>query len=205
LEDDQHKKIISIEKMMEVIKETVMRKDRLLILLLSGILILVIALPVSEQKDTSTEGKGTSENSSGISGSMDMESYAAYLEDKLAEVLSQIQGVGQTKVMVTLQSSGEKIVEKDQESESESVQEEDSQGGSRTTIQSSSSQSTIYTENSGTTSGEPYVTKELTPVVEGVIVIAEGGDDPVAVQNITEAVQALFGVDTHKIKVMKSN
>ena len=36
-----------------------------------------------------------------------------------------------------------------------------------------------------------------------VIVIAEGGDNPVVIENITEAVQALFGVDTHKIKVMK--
>ncbi len=49
------------------------------------------------------------------------------------------------------------------------------------------------------------MTKELSPKVEGVVVIAEGGDKGVVVQNITEAVQALFGVDTHKIKVMKLN
>ena len=33
--------------------------------------------------------------------------------------------------------------------------------------------------------------------------MAEGGDDPGVVQNITEAVMALFGVEAHKIKVMK--
>ena len=49
------------------------------------------------------------------------------------------------------------------------------------------------------------MTKELTPEVAGVIVIAEGGDDPVAVENIIEAVQALFEIYTHKIKVMKRN
>ena len=39
--------------------------------------------------------------------------------------------------------------------------------------------------------------------VEGVVVIADGGDNAVVAQNITEAVQALFGVEAHKIKIMK--
>ena len=49
------------------------------------------------------------------------------------------------------------------------------------------------------------MSKEITPQVEGVVVLAQGGDDPVVVQNITEAVQALFGIDTHKIRIMKKN
>ena len=50
---------------------------------------------------------------------------------------------------------------------------------------------------------QPYVSKELTPEVEGVVVVADGGDNAVTVQNISEAVQALFGVEAHKIKIMK--
>lgn len=41
--------------------------------------------------------------------------------------------------------------------------------------------------------------------VEGVVVVAEGGDNAVVVQNITGVVQALFDVDSHKIKVIKGN
>lgn len=41
--------------------------------------------------------------------------------------------------------------------------------------------------------------------VEGVVVVAEGGDNAVVVRNITEVVQALFAVDSHKIKVIKGN
>ena len=51
----------------------------------------------------------------------------------------------------------------------------------------------------------PYVKQELSPRIEGVLVIADGGDNAIVIENITEAVQALFGVDTHKIKVMKHN
>lgn len=43
----------------------------------------------------------------------------------------------------------------------------------------------------------------MTPEIEGVLVIAQGGENAVVVQNITEAIQALFGVEAHKIKIMK--
>lgn len=39
--------------------------------------------------------------------------------------------------------------------------------------------------------------------VEGIVVIAEGGGNAVVVRNITEVVQALFAVDSHKIKVIE--
>ena len=49
----------------------------------------------------------------------------------------------------------------------------------------------------------PYVSKEMAPEIEGMVIAADGGDDPVVVKNLTEAVQALFGVEAHKIKIMK--
>ena len=39
--------------------------------------------------------------------------------------------------------------------------------------------------------------------VEGVAIVAEGGDNAVVVRNITEVVQALINVDSQKIKVIK--
>ena len=39
--------------------------------------------------------------------------------------------------------------------------------------------------------------------VQGVAVSAQGGDKPVVVKEITDVVQALFGIEMHKIKVMK--
>ena len=211
MEDKKQITKIDWKKLVGKCKDLCYRKDRLLIILLTGILFLVIAVLFSGEDDAETglmhsgKMKDSSNNTSNeMTGNGNAETYADYLEQKLAKVLSEVHGVGQTEVMITMASSSEKILGADSESESESVQESDSQGGSRSTIQSRSSQTAIY-DSGESSQGAPYVTKELTPEVAGVIVIAEGGDDPVVVENIIEAVQALFEIDTHKIKVMKRN
>lgn len=178
------------------------KKDRILILLLGGILLLVISLPVSRQDGRQEEEYTQEETALHTQGE---EEYAGYIERKLEQILSQVEGVGQTRVMVTIQASAEKVLEKDREEDAQNVTEEDSQGGTRSTVSSSVSAATVYDDQEGGSGGTPYVKKELSPVIEGVVVIAQGGTDPETVQNITGAIQALFPVDTHKIKVMKLN
>ena len=53
-------------------------------------------------------------------------------------------------------------------------------------------ESSIYRQNADASS-EPYVNTELSPGIEGVAVIAQGAGNAVIRQEITEAVQALFG------------
>ncbi|MCI9470058.1 MAG: hypothetical protein HFH56_02400 [Lachnospiraceae bacterium] len=48
-----------------------------------------------------------------------------------------------------------------------------------------------------------FSTQDAPVSVQGVLIVAQGGDDPVVVRNIQEAVMALFQVEAHKIKVMK--
>ena len=84
------------------------------------------------------------------------------------------------------------------------MSEQDSQGGSRTTSSHDTQETTVYNSGSSTSAEQQtYISKELSPQAQGVIVIAPGGDDAVVVKNITEAVQALFEIDTHKIRIMK--
>ena len=135
-------------------------------------------------------------------GSQDTSDYEAYLEEKTARTLQHVEGVGKAEVMITLKSGAQKIIEKDQQSSSQTTEEEDSQGGTRTSNDISSDKTSVYEQNSDG-SQSPYVSKELSPEIEGVVVIADGGDNAVVVKNITEAVQALFGVEAHKIKIMK--
>ena len=177
-----------------------LKKDQLLILLLAGILLLVISLP-TEKKG---EKQGISQESSSSQGEQnlwDEEAYREALEVHLEELFSRMEGAGEVEVMITLASSSEKIVEKDTNGESETITEEDSAGGNRRTTNIVNDETTVY---GGKTDQEhSYVSKELTPQVEGVVVLAAGGDDAVVKKNITEAAQALFGIDTHKIRIIK--
>lgn len=180
------------------------KKQYLLILFLTGVLLFVIVLPVPDTKKEETTQNGsdsstTEETSAQIT---EQKAYEAYLEEKTEKLLETVEGVGKVQVMITLKSSGQKVIEKDQQNSSQSVREEDSQGGTRDTQESSSERTSIYTQESDGAKS-PYVSKELLPEVEGVVVIAEGGDNAVVAQNLTEAVQALFGVEAHKIKIMK--
>ena len=73
--------------------------------------------------------------------------------------------------------------------------------GDRISNADSVEEETIYQEND---SGKyPYVVSWTNPKVTGVLVIAEGGGNTKVKAEILEAVQALFGIEPHKIKIMK--
>ncbi len=120
------------------------------------------------------------------------------LEERLKEVLLQIKGVGKADVMITLADQGEKIVLKDQKANTQSLNEADGAGGSRVSIASEKEEETIY-ENDKT----PFVTKEYTAQVAGVLVVCEGGADHDIVMDIVSATEALFGVPAHRIVVLE--
>lgn len=181
-----------------------MRKDQLLIFFLVGVLLLVIALPAGTKEKEKASGRNEIGGEEEVGTQAEEQDYARYLERRLEETLSQLDGAGNVRVMVTLQSSAQKIVEKDTQGERDAITEEDSQGGRRTSENTSHQETTVY-EGVGEKSQEPYVSKELTPRVEGVVVLAEGGENALVKRNITEAIQALFGIDTHKIRIMKKN
>ena len=124
------------------------------------------------------------------------------MEKRLEEMLSAMQGVGRVKVMITLASSGEKIVEKDIPLERSNIVENDSTGGNRSTNEMYSREETVYSTNS---EGDkiPYVIRENSARVEGVGVVAQGGDQTQVQKNISDVIQALFGIEAHKIKVVK--
>ena len=188
---------VKISKVFEHLKHGKVKKDQLLIVFLVGILLLVISIPAGTKKTLANSSKSSV-------GTTKQSEYTAYMEERLERILSQIDGAGQVQVMITWKSDGEKGVEKDRKSNEENVSEQDSQGGSRTTSSHDTQETTVYNSGSSTSSvQEPYVSKELSPQAQGVIVIAPGGDDAVVVKNITEAVQALFEIDTHKIRIIK--
>lgn len=188
---------MKMQDFMQKIKEKKLKRSDWLILVLAGILILIIALPTdTKEKKQAEEAK---ENISKENNTMDASKDE--IERKLEDILEKIDGAGDVKVMITYQDSGTQVVEKDKNTSENSLEESDSTGGVRSTKEQQLQESTVYEEaDAGNT---PFVSKELLPKVEGILIVASGGDNQKVKQNISEAVLALFQVEAHRIKIVK--
>lgn len=202
--------------MIEKIKAMIKNKDNLLVLVLAGVLLMVIALPVKNEKEKEQDGAGTPQNinndsylydeteNTGISGAGCMGSeadYTAMMEQKVAAILEEMEGAGQVRVIITLRSSSEKIVEKEEPVSRTDTTEADSGGGTRTVNSLETEQNTVYTSEGNYS--EPYVIKTVSPQVEGVVVLAEGAGNGSVSKNISDVIQVLFGIDAHQVKVIR--
>lgn len=184
-----------------------MKKSDWIALALTGVLVMIIAIPLDKSEVLNESQKGMEQNSQEMTSAVAKgndaggEGYAAALELRLENLLCRMEGVGKVEVMITLSDTGESVVEKDREDSYSSVTETDSDGGNRATTERSDHYTTVYVENGNET--YPYVEKEVLPTIKGVVVVAEGGENPTVVSEISDAVMALFPVDAHRIKVVK--
>ncbi|MGN0160391.1 MAG: hypothetical protein ACI4AQ_03275 [Lachnospiraceae bacterium] len=118
-------------------------------------------------------------------------------QGSIGEILSQIQGVEQAKVLITYEDQGEEILVSGKSQEISSLSETDYQGGTRTESSQSIQEEYVF-------EGEtPYVIKRKAPTIRGVLVVYRGNSD--CVKDITEATKVLTGVDYNRIKVLTMN
>ena len=100
------------------------------------------------------------------------ESYIAEMEHKIVSVIQKIDGVGKVEVAITHDATNE----------------------------------SVYAYESGTNNilyvkGEPVIIKTLPPKILGVVVVAEGADNPIVRMKINEAVITLLDVDENRVQV----
>lgn len=195
------------------------RRDNLIILVLSGVLLFIITMPM-EKKGGDADGGGGSQMPGGFvlprddSGSTPDQStvqdtteemtdaeYAAWLEMRLTDALSKVEGMGRVQVMITLSASRELVVEREQALSRSATNEADAQGGSRVISQVETGDTVVYSTEG--TESVPYVIKTLSPKVEGVLVVAEGAGSGTINRTVTAIVQALFGIEAHKVSVVQ--
>lgn len=75
-----------------------MKKENLGVLLLVGLLLLVIALPTRQENENTI----TEENTQETDQSLQEQDWQTKMEERLVEVLEQVQGVGKAEVFLTL-------------------------------------------------------------------------------------------------------
>lgn len=201
------------EKVSRFFKTQKFGKDSFLIMILGGLLLLVIAWPIGDGKETKEPqsrydamyGGGESSNLSVQPQSAlertDMAVYAKETEERLQELLQTIDGVGRVEVMITYASSYEIVPLTEVTQNTSSTLETDS-GGARTVNERNTSESVVYTVD-GAGNQVPCVITTKEPEVVGVAVSAEGGGSASIRQTVTQVIQSLFRIEANRIVVTR--
>lgn len=167
------------------------------IVLIIGLLLAVIVWPTSSGNEPN--GDGADQTETPLAGTDEL-TYEEKLEEKLASILSQVKGAGKVEVMITLESSSELVFQTNERKNTETIHEQDSAGGIRDSNTVDYNSDTVQAGSDGS----PYVIKEINPQVSGVLVLAQGAGSASVKNEIYEAVEALFNLEVHKIKVLEA-
>lgn len=157
----------------------------------------------SKQETDTTKKLATSEEinlKSTTSGSM---TTSENLEERLEEILSKIQGVGEVNVFINYSESSEVVAMYNETSQTSTTEETDTSGGIRKIEETDSQKEIVYKEDNGDKT--PITQKVIEPKIEGAIITAKGASNITIKTNIIQAVEAVTGLATHKIQVFEMN
>lgn len=143
-------------------------------------LLMIILILVSDFKGE--EEKERSDADVNVLSFTSAELYADETEKRLCETLTEIEGVGKAKVMLTITSTEEYVY-------AESIKSGASQTENSYVIIDKGSQK------------EALVKKINNPAISGVLIVCEGGDDPKVCERIYNAVSTALNIPTNKIYV----
>ena len=123
-------------------------------------------------------GKGAKNTANYISD----DTYISQMEHKICSVVENIAGCGKAKVAISYSSNEERVYAYE-------------------TVTTTSNGITKQTSSIVSVKGEPLVTKTLPPKILGVVVVAEGADNPIVRLKIIEVVVTLLDVQQKDVQV----
>ncbi len=172
-----------IDKIKEILK-----KDKKILLLLILAVIGILLLLFSELFDF--EGKKEPQEAPATT-----EEYAELIESKLTELVSSIEGAGETVVMVTVETGEENVFAKEVKSDEETNENR----------ASSNYEYEYVVIKSGSSAENGMLLKVIEPEIRGVAIVCDGGENAKVRENIINTVSAVLDIKTNKISVCKKN
>jgi stage III sporulation protein AG len=174
-----------MKELIKSIRDKKLSKKSLVLLI--GAIVIGIALVIGE---ITPESKATPEDNT-VYAQDDIKQ----TEKNLQKLLSGIEGAGNVKVMLTVDSCFENVYAKSYDTKSQKTE-----NGTENEL----SEEYIIVKN-GSNNEECLVIKVFEPTVKGVAVIAEGADSIRVKTAITDTVCALFDISTAQVSVEKMN
>ena len=132
----------------------------------------------------------------------DVETYTQQLEAKVTNLVSQIDGVGNCSVMITLENGVENVYANSEKNSNDSTDDYNGEGNQKTTERKDSEQNIVVVD--GSDGKEALMVTQKEPTVKGVVVVCDGADNPVVVQRVTDAVTTALNIKSNRVSVVKA-
>ena len=162
---------MAIKKVFQKIKS--IKNIHLYLALLFAVIAVVVVFAV---------GGNYRQTSAQVSDSANFHEYIATMENKLTSVIAKMDGVKNVSVAI-----------------SASTMEQTEYAYDRETVTVGDTQT--VTERLVTVAGKPLVTRTLPPQILGVVVVADGADDPIVKFKIIQVVVTLLDTSADKVQV----
>ena len=162
--------------------------ENLVIILILGVIIIIVASTFLSDGEKTKDKPKEVETIAFLSNSATDE--LREFEKRLEQILSEIEGAGTVKVMVTWNSDGE-VVHAYNVTEESTVREEQD-GSERTGKTDERKLQRELAFMDGSNGRVPVVTQKIRPDVKGVVVVADGAGSTAVRQDIINAVEGLL-------------
>jgi stage III sporulation protein AG len=204
---------------MKELKEKLYKNPKKLLLnmiiffLLGVLLILIGDISGSLSEKSKTERKNSIEvNSSASTGSnvplqtQISDSYEEKTKKELVDTLSDIDGVGRISIMINYESGEQSVPAFNEVDSNKRIEEKDNEGGLRITTENNKNQEIVMINNGS--ENKPLVVKQYNPKISGVMIVAEGSENPIVKERLFFAAKTVLNLPGSKVSVMpmkKSN
>ena len=171
----------------------------IVILGLLGIFLIFISSYIKPSEGANADAEEFEQ--SNIPTSFELEDYRSNISEELGNMLASMDGVGRTKVMVTLEGTVRNVYATDVDVNGRETSRKSS-GSEDADIQNTEKKSCIVIrQNDG--SEKALTIGQLMPQIKGVLVVCEGGEDENVRERIISAVSAALDISETHICVSK--
>lgn len=154
------------------LKELFQRYQAVLLVLAVGLALLLWPQGEETVKTAQDQPEASGES---VSAGVQLET----LEQRLADALSQVQGVGEATVVLTLESGARQVLATDRKGED--------------------AETVVVSAGSG--QEQAVTVQQIAPKFQGALVVCTGGGDPKVKLQVLQAVEALTGLNANQISI----
>ncbi len=188
-----------IEKYKKISNKNVLLN--LLAVILFGVLLIIVSGFFRSSETVSSSKTTDSQTGTSIDTYSSEEDYEAKIQTRLKNIISQIDGVGKTDLIIYFESGEEQVPAVNTNKSASQTEEKDTSGGVRD-INQNNDDSSIVVTNDGSGVSKPLIIKKYKPKVTGVCIVAEGAENKITELRISKVVTDLFDIDQKKVTVM---